>query len=63
MNSLEPLGTPVEVAEYLKVSVVTLAQWRQAGRGPQWSKVGRWVRYDWADVREWVSRGGDRNAQ
>lgn len=63
MSSPEFLGTPVEVARFLRISVVTLAQWRQVGRGPNWSKVGRWVRYDWADVREWVSSGGDRNAQ
>ncbi|PQM45712.1 hypothetical protein C1Y40_04156 [Mycobacterium talmoniae] len=58
---VEPLGDATQVAEFLGISPVTLAQWRQQGRGPRWARVGRWIRYDWADVRAWVQAGGDRD--
>lgn len=51
----EPLATPDEVSAYLKdVPVKTLAKWRVIGKGPVYTKVGRHVRYDWADVRAWL---------
>jgi excisionase family DNA binding protein len=46
----EPMATPGEVAEVLRVPEHTLACWRSQGKGPAWSKIGRHVRYDWADV-------------
>jgi excisionase family DNA binding protein len=58
----EPLATPAEVAEYLKIPEHTLAQWRSRGKGPRYSKQGRHVRYDWRDVdayRDEQSRGGE----
>jgi len=52
----DQLATAEEVAEYLKdIPVKTLAKWRSEGLGPRYSKVGRHVRYDWADVRAWVA--------
>lgn len=57
----EPLATPEQVADYLQIPVKTLAKWRSEGTGPDYSKVGRHVRYDWADIREWLdtqSAGG-----
>jgi predicted DNA-binding transcriptional regulator AlpA len=52
----EPLATTEEVAAYLQKPVKTLAQWRSRGIGPKYSKPGGHdVRYDWADVREWVT--------
>jgi excisionase family DNA binding protein len=51
----EPLATQGEVAEYLRVPASTLEQWRWRKTGPKWSKVGRHVRYAWADVEEWFS--------
>lgn len=51
-----PLGTPEEVADYLGVPVATLYAWRyqRNGKGPKSSKVGRHVRYRWADVEAWL---------
>jgi hypothetical protein len=49
-----PLGKPDEVADYLGVPARTLSQWRYLNTGPRWSKVGRHVRYRWADVESWV---------
>jgi len=51
----EPLATQDEVAEYLRVPVSTLEQWRWRKTGPKWSKVGRHVRYAWSDVEEWFA--------
>jgi len=52
----ERLATSPEVAEYLRQSVKTLANWRSQGKGPKYSKPGGHdVRYDWADVRAWVA--------
>ncbi|MFI5064770.1 MAG: helix-turn-helix domain-containing protein [Streptosporangiales bacterium] len=49
-----PLADPDQVAEYLRVPRETLAQWRWLRRGPRYSKVGRHIRYAWADVDAWV---------
>ncbi len=58
-----PLATPEDVARFLNnIPVKTLAQWRSKGTGPQYRKVGRHVRYDWADVHAWLARQRpDRN--
>jgi hypothetical protein len=48
-----------EVAVQLKVPVSTLTQWRWLGKGPRWLKVGRYVRYDPADVKRWLDGGAD----
>ncbi len=49
------LGTTEEVAEYLQIPGKTLAEWRSRRCGPRFIKVGRHVRYDWADVRAWLA--------
>lgn len=48
------LLTVEEVAEYLSVPVNTLYQWRHKGTGPTAFRVGRYLRYDLADVRDWL---------
>lgn len=51
------LATPEELAEFLNdIPLKTLAQWRYRGVGPKYRKVGRYVRYDWADVHAWLDR-------
>jgi excisionase family DNA binding protein len=52
----QKLGTTEDVATYLQVPAKTLAQWRCHGDGPPYHKVGRHVRYRWADVETWLSR-------
>jgi hypothetical protein len=54
MKPAEQLATPEEVAGYLRKPVKTLTNWRSQGIGPKYRKVGRDVRYDWADVRTWL---------
>jgi predicted DNA-binding transcriptional regulator AlpA len=56
VNPPEPLATPQEVAGFLRKPVKTLTNWRSLGTGPKYRKVGRDVRYDWADVRTWYDQ-------
>lgn len=51
---LEPLLTPREVANYLKKSEKTLANWRCAKVGPTSIRVGGDVRYRVDDLLAWV---------
>lgn len=48
------LMTVEEVADFLGVPVATLYQWRHKGTGPCAFRVGRFLRYDPADVRHWL---------
>ncbi len=50
----EQLATTQEVADYLRKPPHTLECWRSRGEGPKYRKVGRDVRYDWADVAAWL---------
>jgi hypothetical protein len=54
-----PWLTPKEAAGYLKVKPNTLAKWRVAGHGPQYSKRTGVVLYHVNDLDAWV-RGGLR---
>ncbi|MFH5230279.1 DNA-binding protein [Antrihabitans spumae] len=49
------LGSPREVADYLHVTVASLAQLRYVGRGPRFVKAGAKVLYRWSDVFDYVS--------
>lgn len=42
-----------DVSDFLGVPVKTLYTWRHQGYGPKGRRVGRYVRYDPDDVREW----------
>lgn len=42
-----------DVSDFLGVPVKTLYNWRHQGYGPKGRRVGRYVRYDPDDVREW----------
>lgn len=55
VTTLRPLATPVDVAEYLGVPVRTLSQWRHQGKGPRFVRVGKHVRYRWADVEAFLN--------
>lgn len=54
-SALERLLSVEEVAEYLGVPVNTLYQWRHKGTGPTAFRVGRFLRYDPNDVRQWLN--------
>ena len=48
----EALINEYEAAQLLGLSVSTLRNWRFAGVGPKYYKVGRAVRYDRNDLRQ-----------
>lgn len=48
--------TPEEVAELLALpSVNTLYQWRRKRTGPPAFRVGKHLRYDPADLHQWIA--------
>ncbi|MCZ7532280.1 MAG: helix-turn-helix domain-containing protein [Acidimicrobiia bacterium] len=54
MKSLDKLLTVKDLAEYLGVPVATIYAWRYHREGPPGFRVGRHVRYRWADVEKWI---------
>jgi excisionase family DNA binding protein len=52
-NVPEPLWEIEQVADYLRIPKETLYTWRKRGYGPSAARVGRHLRYDPADVRQW----------
>lgn len=55
---MSELWTPRQTAEYLGLSVTTLACWRSRGTHPdlRWKKYGHYVRYEPDAVRQWFDR-------
>lgn len=51
----EVLWSVEEVSDFLQVPVNTLYQWRHKGTGPVAFRVGRFLRYDPATVRTWLT--------
>jgi predicted DNA-binding transcriptional regulator AlpA len=51
--STEDLWDRTRAARFLGVPERTLETWRAHGKGPRGVRVGRHLRYDPADVREW----------
>lgn len=47
------LLTPPEAAEYLRLDERTLGNWRSAGRGPRYLKLGK-IRYSRRDLDRWL---------
>ncbi len=54
MSNRTALATTAEVATYLRRTVKTLTNWRYAGIGPAYVKVGRGIRYRWSEVERWL---------
>jgi len=45
LSGLDPLLSIDELAEYLGVSIKTIYEWRQTGRGPVGIRMGRHVKF------------------
>jgi predicted DNA-binding transcriptional regulator AlpA len=58
----QPLGTVAEVAAYLGTTANALYIMRRRRTGPRASKVGRELRYRWADVEKWLDQRADSSA-
>lgn len=56
MKPRDQLLNVEQLANYLGVPVATLYQWRYRREGPPGFRVGRYVRYRWTDVAEWIER-------
>jgi hypothetical protein len=50
----KPILTPTEAAQYLRVAVGTLANWRWRGTGPTYVQYGHRVRYRVSDLDAWL---------
>lgn len=48
------LVSPAELADFLGLPERTIGQWRYLSKGPKSIKVGRHVRYRWADIELWL---------
>jgi excisionase family DNA binding protein len=53
VTDAEPLMTPQEVADFLRLPVLTLQTWRAKRTGPRAYRVGRHVRYRRDDLEAW----------
>lgn len=54
-SALPEWATRRQVAEYLQISVQTLARWAmEPGKGPRLTKFGQAARYARADVVAWA---------
>lgn len=51
------LWTVDETAAYLGVPIATMYRWRHHGSGPRAYRVGRYLRYDPAEVQRWLRAG------
>jgi excisionase family DNA binding protein len=49
-----PMLTPQELAEHLRLPLQTIYDWRKKGTGPIAIKVGKHLRYRWADLEKWL---------
>ena len=52
----EPLASTADVAEVLGIPEKTLVEWRSRGLGPDYMKVGKYVRYRWSAVNAWLDK-------
>lgn len=46
-----------KTAQFLDVSVRTLEDWRAKGKGPNWIKIGRKVRYELSELDRFIAAG------
>ena len=54
------LLTTDELSAWLQIPKQTVYRWRSRGEGPRGYRVGKHVRYDLADVEQWLSAQKDR---
>lgn len=47
-------STRPQLADFMQVSVATLARWAVEGKGPRQTKFGSLTRYARADVEAWL---------
>lgn len=55
----DPMVTPEELSEEIRIAVPTLYVWRHRGQGPKSFKVGQLVRYRRSEITRWLAEQGD----
>ena len=60
-EGIGPLLSPDELSAFLGVPVNTIYRWRTRREGPTGFKVGRHVRYNLDEVREWLETRRDQD--
>jgi predicted DNA-binding transcriptional regulator AlpA len=58
-GAAERLWSVDDVSAFLGVPVATVYQWRHHRTGPPAYKVGRYLRYDPAEIRAWLTEQGE----
>jgi excisionase family DNA binding protein len=53
-DGMECLMAIADVAAYLGVPIATVRKWNHLGTGPRPLKIGRHVKYEPAEVRQWL---------
>jgi predicted DNA-binding transcriptional regulator AlpA len=48
--------TESKVAETLGVSVSGMRKWRREGTGPQFTRIGKLIRYSAEDLQSWLDK-------
>jgi excisionase family DNA binding protein len=51
--------TVSEVAELLRIPERTIYAWKGKGKGPPAVKVGRYLRFDFDKLIDWIESGAD----
>lgn len=53
--------TPEQLSSLLAIPMKTLSRWRSEDKGPDFTRLGKYVRYNADDVARWLD-GLERNA-
>jgi len=56
IEKLEPLLTESQTAERIAIPVSTLRYWRSTGEGPNFVKIGKYVRYDPSTLERFIQQ-------
>jgi excisionase family DNA binding protein len=56
LDARQGLASVNELAAFCGVSPATIYQWLHKGTAPKSYKVGRYRRFKWADVEDWLER-------
>ncbi len=54
-TGFEPLRTPKEASQFLRLSLSWLAKARMRGDGPPFIRIGRSIRYAEASLLQWMN--------
>jgi hypothetical protein len=54
--------SPQDLADWLHVPVKSVYVWRQTGRGPRGTRVGKHVRYSRRAVADWLAQQDNEGA-